>query len=94
MQQFDNLCGLRSLLQLFIDQHLILPRVVHARLACGDASTGNDHRLHVHQIARGRGRSLRKGGLCDTSCRRDDCLAGLLVDCNDRPGGECRYLKK
>ncbi len=86
-QELDDSRRLGALFQFFIDDLLVLARVVDTRLASGDPHTGNDDRLDIHQIARG---SWRKAGLRDAGRRSDDDLAGAPIDGDDRPGREAK----
>ena len=65
-----------------------------AGLARRDADARHDHRLQIHQIARPTRLPLRKACLSDAGRRRDDHLAGRLVDGDDRPGGPGWRLRR
>ena len=77
-QELDDLLRVGALLQFLKHQHLVLVRLVHRRLARGDALAGHDHGLHALQelvVA------------IDAGRRRDDDAAGAAVDGDDRPRG-------
>ena len=93
-QQLEDLHRRRALLELRVHQHLVLTGVVGAGLARGHADSRNDHRLHVHQVARRVGLPLGEPLLKDAGGRGDDDLPGFCVDCDHRPGGKGRGVRR
>ena len=77
-------------LQLVVDEHLVLARVVGAGLTGGDADARHD-RPPARPSDRARRSAFAVGSRLPYAGRRgDDDLAGLGVDGDDRPGGKRR----